>query len=1104
MTERNALDGIVDVVVNWVSPLVVAAHDEGSLLALLDQMGWSVADVDLDRLGEAATSLMDTLEGLRSGVSTESLNQLVETLDSLSTVTVSLKEYASGLAEAVGATGADPVLGEVVQALAGDLLQHLTLIYLGRRPALYGAMRLLGLIDQRFTTPLATSTTSPVLQRAPVIRPVLAVEALGPLFTDPLEVLKSGLGVRELDSQQAAEQAAVNVIGRLLDFVVLAGGTGVVGAGDIDPPNPTADEIAARRRGTLVLGLPSMSAGGTPVRYWLTVTVELVHSGAKSSAGDAGPGVLLIPEGTLQFTSTLPGSQLDLRLEGDASSLYLPAVGRPVLHGGAEELTLTVEYTSVPTRVGSPAVALGADSARLTVAGLSARAAARVTVAEDLHVEVAVDADRAHFQLSPTEGDGFLSTVLPAEGIGFDFDLGIGWSNGRGVYFTGGAGLQADLPLDVDLFGLVTLDVLHLGLAANGPTIAAHVATTATLRLGPFTATVERLGLAAELTQKREGGNLGPLNVVPRFLPPKGAGLAIDLPAVSGGGFLSFDADAGRYAGVFELTIVNTVSVKVIGIITTKLADGSPGFALLLIITAEGFTPIQLGMGFALTGVGGLLALNRSIDADAVRDGLSSGVLDSVLFVKDPVKNAPRILSTLDRVFPLAQDRFLVGPLAEISWGPGGLVKIRLALLLEVPQPVRVVLLAAIGVVLPDPKAPVVELHVDAIGVLDFGRGELALDASLHDSRILSFTLTGDMALRLNWGRAPSFLMAVGGFHPRFTPPAGLRPLNRLALTLTDGENPRIRFETYLAVTSNTIQMGARVEVYAELGGFGIDGGGAFDALVQWSPFAVDASFEAWVRVFRGTVTLLAARVAFAVTGPEPWHVTGVAEVAFLGLSARVPVDFSIGGRAEPPRLEAVDVARLLWDQAGQRSAWDAALPAGVAPGVTLGQPTADGDGAGPPPLVVHPLSRLTLRQKVVPLGTPISRVGARLPIEGTRQYEFDVATAAGLQVQPVKELFAPAQYADLSDDEKLTGAAFKSMQAGLSMLPNTDAVAASEGVISTEVIFESRTVTARGQPGLAGARVPAVAESAVHGAPGAQAVTDRSRMRATWAVVPG
>ena len=135
--------------------------------------------------------------------------------------------------------------------------------------------------------------------------------------------------------------------------------------------------------------------------------------------------------------------------------------------------------------------------------------------------------------------------------------------------------------------------------------------------------------------------------------------------------FLVFDDAAGRYAGVFELTIAGVVSVKAIGLITTKMPDGGPGFALLILITAEGFAPgCPIGMGFTLTGIGGLIALNRTVgDADKVRGGLRDGVLDSIMFVKDPVKNADRVLQTLDTVFPLAADRLVIGPLVEIELG---------------------------------------------------------------------------------------------------------------------------------------------------------------------------------------------------------------------------------------------------------------------------------------------------------------------------------------------------------------------------------------------------------------------------------------------------
>ena len=174
------------------------------------------------------------------------------------------------------------------------------------------------------------------------------------------------------------------------------------------------------------------------------------------------------------------------------------------------------------------------------------------------------------------------------------------------------------------------------------------------------------------------------------------------------------------------------------------------------------------------------------------------------------------------------------------------------------PDPVKVVLLAALSAKLPGERAATVELHIDAIGVLDLGRKELSLDASLRRSRILTFALSGDMALRLNWGSEPNFALSLGGWHPRFTPPKGLRPLNRLALTLTTGTNPTVRFEAYFALTANTIQLGAKATFRLEAAGFVLEGGGSFDALVQWSPFALEIAFGVWFTLSLNGAALLA------------------------------------------------------------------------------------------------------------------------------------------------------------------------------------------------------------------------------------------------------
>jgi len=94
-----------------------------------------------------------------------------------------------------------------------------------------------------------------------------------------------------------------------------------------------------------------------------------------------------------------------------------------------------------------------------------------------------------------------------------------------------------------------------------------------------------------------------------------------------------------------------------------------------------------------------------------------------------------------------------------------------------------------------------------------------AQHASLFDSSLLTFTLTGDMAARVGWGDEKVFVVSVGGFHPAFHEvPSDLTGLRRLTIALLSGDNPRLVAQTYFAVTSNTVQSGSRVELYAAAG----------------------------------------------------------------------------------------------------------------------------------------------------------------------------------------------------------------------------------------------------------------------------------------------
>src|SRR5262249_40153604 len=181
-----------------------------------------------------------------------------------------------------------------------------------------------------------------------------------------------------------------------------------------------------------------------------------------------------------------------------------------------------------------------------------------------------------------------------------------------------------------------------------------------------------------------------------------------------------FNPEKGQYAGVLDVSLAEKVQVKIIGVIDTVLPDGSRGFSFLLIITFD-FPPIQLGFGFTLNGVGGLGGVNRTMNPDALHAGFRAHTLNSVLFPPDPIANAPQIITNIENFFPPAEGRYLFGPMLELGWGTPTLITLAIGVILEVPDPVRLVLLGLIDAGLPTMDAALVELHIDVLGVMDFG-----------------------------------------------------------------------------------------------------------------------------------------------------------------------------------------------------------------------------------------------------------------------------------------------------------------------------------------------------------------------------------------------
>ena len=115
---------------------------------------------------------------------------------------------------------------------------------------------------------------------------------------------------------------------------------------------------------------------------------------------------------------------------------------------------------------------------------------------------------------------------------------------------------------------------------------------------------------------------------------------------------------------------------------------------------------------------------------------------------------------------------------------------------------------------------------MNTVGILDFDEKSLSLDAVLYDSRLVGkFPITGSMALRVNWGASKEFALSIGGFHPAFKPPPKFPTIQRLAISF---RRQRLvssaRAKATSRITANTIQFGARAELFAKAAEFSITG----------------------------------------------------------------------------------------------------------------------------------------------------------------------------------------------------------------------------------------------------------------------------------------
>ena len=775
MASSNFVASLVAGVLDTVQPLTNALQSVQGLAALLSQFGWGLDDNKAEgAYGSAFAAVQSEISALAAFASSPTEDSFLSVLTPLVNEVNNLKGHFSAVSFY---PFTDPTFQ---QTFAAEIVDYLVYEYLRvNLPRVFGTLSILKLID-------AVRVPASVIRGAYLHRTV-AWDSISSVLGNPAQVFSTkgpfSWGTSDFDTEGLVRSFYAGfsafgfpVIAREPEFSIASDYYG------------SLTQAQSNRVAEVLVPLYRYldCAGGD--QELLSVSLGVMPIPPIGNSSGKPDGIVLYLDARGDLAETFPiNSVLTGFLEGQFSNT---GGLRAELHPDSSRVTAPrlTDGTAVSANFGlalaapsgTPFLLIGTpgsnriqlQSAKLTFGAIGELGSASPGNSP-AEFTIHLAADQLAVYVDFGESDGLLQSLLGSSPQSVQGSFGITWSSLKGFSFNGQAQLTATIPLRLSLAGAVDIDTATIALAFTDgfpqpgqDSLSLNIGLTGGFDLGPISATVQDIGVSLTLTDSatpRTPGEVRSPDIAFKFKTPTGLGLAIDAGIVSGGGFVSFDEPRGQYSGLLELAL-ETLSLTATGLIQTKNADGTPftrGYSLLVIIAFKFLPPVELGFGFSLNGVGGLLGLNRTTNVDAMRGGVRSGSVQGIMFPTDPVGHAPQLIQALQGFFPAAPDRFLIGPFVEIEWGsPRPILTAQLGVLVELPAPIRIVILGVLSIGLPqvdDDLRAIVQFNLDSLGVLDFGQGTLSLDASLYDLKVAEFMISGDMALRLGGRQTRSF-----------------------------------------------------------------------------------------------------------------------------------------------------------------------------------------------------------------------------------------------------------------------------------------------------------------------------------------------------------
>ncbi len=612
---------------------------------------------------------------------------------------------------------------------------------------------------------------------------------------------------------------------------------------------------------------------------------------------------------------------------------------------------------------------------------------------------------------------------------------------GQGFYLGDGRGNErAVLPIRWSFPG-VELREMALGLRRNADreVTGFEVTTSIAATFGDVMGVqVVGAGVIVALEGEPEHEAIFPMAVSPRW--PDQVGLRVKAGPIQGGGFIQRvertykvdgqDVKIVEFGGVLQLKVLN------FGVSAIVILAPDP-FSLVMVIGVRFPVPIDLGMGFTLNGIGGILAIDRGLDLDALKKGVQDHVLDKMLFPDDPVAEAPKLLDKVAHVFPPRDGGFVIGPIVELGWGSQAkFVEMKLGVVFALPDPM-VVILGSMRIRVPAKEAPITDIKADVFAAItpDY----LLLFASMRDSTIAQIKVSGDLGLYIQWSGGGAFELSIGGFHPEYEKLTGAKPklgeLQRVTIDLSPSKQVKFVIKAYFAITAGSVMLGVEGRLKADFAIIAIEAWLILDMIFIWSPrFAFKVSLEVGVDVKLLGFSFCSIMFRGSIEGTTPWRLAGHVKVDVWFLPTfdedLGPIEWGEQPKPIGPEVDALAVAAKALNE---DEAWRVELPGHAAQLAILGEVDVDGR-------IAHPLAALQASQTQIPLGVRLTHIGSSPVKADMVTIGTPTSTNADLvgAVSEVLTGFSPGHYFDLEGEQLLARSGFEDMVGGCRMAAAT------------------------------------------------------------------